>query len=393
MTMRAALVGTSVLAVGFAGLASAGAPYGAANRSKGISLEAGMAVISAEVGGLQWFTRADFADPRTGSGVEGASASLIGDTIYVSHGHRNGDTVLLSAYDIASDSWTHGGAGLPDAPGTQQSEMGGGTADGDHYAIGGRNGPSDEVHRFTPGAGWTTVASLPAARGGLGVASWAGRIYAIGGRDGGGPFSGNVFGTNEVYDPDTNSWSPLAPLPIPVADNYATLAHDGRIYVFGGWDGVEHTAHVQIYDIASDDWSSGAPMPTPRSAAMAGVLVDEIAVFGGSQVLGEDVAEGEGENGCLDVTELYDPIADAWRAGPAMPVPACEIAQGVTWSANSVFAVGSGIFGASLVVVQELRGTAVVQAIPALSWGVPVFAVILLLAASALLLRRSRRAA
>jgi len=369
-------------------------------RTPVVELTPGMAILSPEVAGTQWTTRADFADPRTATGVEGASASLIGGTIYVSHGYRAGDTAYLSSFDPVSNVWTHGGAGLPDAPGSGQSEMGGDTIGSDHYAVGGRNGPTSEVYRFTPGGGWSAVASLPAPRGGLGVASWGGRIYAIGGRDGGAPFSGNVFGTNEVYDPGSNSWSPLAPLPVPVSDNYATIAVDGRIYVFGGWDGVQHTDHVQIYDIAGNSWSSGAAMPTPRSAAMAGELCGEIAVFGGSDLSfeGREGYEGEepggaGGTGCLDVTEFYDPATDSWSPGPAMPVPACEIAQGVTSNGLSAFAVGSGIEGAALMVVQELQCAPVIQAIPALTWGLPIFAAILALAALALFWRRARRIA
>ena len=40
---------------------------------------------------------------------------IIGDKIYVSHGHRSNDTALLSVYDIGTDSWTHGGVMYPDA--------------------------------------------------------------------------------------------------------------------------------------------------------------------------------------------------------------------------------------------------------------------------------------
>src|SRR5262249_26848825 len=77
-----------------------------------------------------WEFRSVFLDPRTGqSGIEGAAASIINGKIYVSHGFRAVDSFFLSIYDIASNSWTHGGSSAPNGS-VVQSEMGGGTACG-----------------------------------------------------------------------------------------------------------------------------------------------------------------------------------------------------------------------------------------------------------------------
>ena len=50
--------------------------------------------------------------------------------------------------------------------------------------------------------------SMPTARGGLGVAVANGKIFAIGGLNGGLPLN-----TNEQFDPNTNQWTSKAPLP------------------------------------------------------------------------------------------------------------------------------------------------------------------------------------
>jgi len=63
---------------------------------------------------MAWTAMAPFVDPRTGTGIEGASASLIGGKIYVTHGYRGNDSLLTSIYNIAGNSWTHGGASAPD---------------------------------------------------------------------------------------------------------------------------------------------------------------------------------------------------------------------------------------------------------------------------------------
>jgi N-acetylneuraminic acid mutarotase len=310
-----------------------------------------------------WQLRAPFRDPRVegppeeSKGVEGAAASLIDGKIYVSHGNRgegHNDRKFLSIYDFASDSWTHGGPSAPDAS-VPRSELAGGTAMGKHYAIGGRTLGSPNVVRDTleefypdPVPAWTTRASMDVQRAGLGAASWGNEIHAIGGRTGASFGSLLILDTHEVYDPNSDAWTERPALPNAVSDNYATLAHDGKIYVFGGATSpFSVTTAVQIYDIATGQWDSGPPMPTPRAAAMAGVVDGLIAVFGGY-----DPDPSFATN--VAVTELYDPVANRWWPGRRMFHPASEMAQGVTWDASGIYAVGSGIFGESSEYLQRL---------------------------------------
>lgn len=317
-----------------------------------VSLEAGSLedfYSPAEPVTLTWTTVVTFFDPRTNSGIEGSAANVIGDKLYVSHGYRGGnDSNLLSIYDILSDTWTHGGSEAPDAT-VIRSELGGGTVNGKHYAVGGRTGPNADVEVFDPATStWMTATSMSLARGGLGVASWAGKIYAIGGRGGGSFGAPPIYTKTEVYSPVSNDWTTLAPMPIPVSDNYATVAMGGKIYVFGGaTDSLTVISATQIYDIGSDTWSMGAPMPTARAAGMVGTICgDTIAVFGGHDPVGAVN---------LDVTELYSPHDDSWSTGPNMQMAASEIGQGVTtYNDETIFSVGSGIFGASGSVVQRL---------------------------------------
>ncbi len=316
---------------------------------------------------LVWKSLAPFEDPRTGSltkqGVEGAAANLIGDKIYVSHGNRNGDRAFLSIYDIPNNIWTHGGPTAPDAPIAPdgRAELAGGTAFGKHYAIGGRPDPlglrltNNIVEEFDPATNtWTTKASMPTPRAGVAAASWDNKIYVLGGRAGntiGLPIM--VYNLNEVYDPSTNTWTSLAPMPLAVYDHYATVAvkvkDKDKIYIFGGFTSAGiATDEVQIYDIATDTWSSGASMPTPRADAMVGVIQGQIAVFGG-----RTDTDPAGVN--LRVTELYDPLMNTWSSGPDMLEPASEMAQGVTYDSRGIFAIGSGIGGRAGSAVQVLQ--------------------------------------
>ena len=311
---------------------------------------------------LTWVVKSSFLDPRTGSGIEGGCASLIGGSIYVSHGYRFGDSALLSSYDIGTDMWTHGGVGLPDA-GIIRSEMAGGTALGKHYAIGGRTGPSDAVEEFDPGTGfWTLKAPMPGGpRGGVGAGSFADMIYVVGGRLGATFGGGPILATCEVYDAGADVWFPLAPMPIPISDNYATIAVAGKVYVFGGATGPGTViGDTQIYDIANNSWGFGAPMPTARGAAMAGEICGIIAVFGGFDGVGN-----------LSVTEFYDPATDTWAPGPPLAIPVSEMAQGMTTdlAGGEIYSIGSGIFGPSETVVQALTGSCPVVQVEASTWG------------------------
>jgi N-acetylneuraminic acid mutarotase len=299
-------------------------------------------------GTLRWESLAGFLDPRSGSGIEGAAASLINGKIYVSHGFRAGDSNRLSIYDIATNTWTHGGQTAPDAA-IANSELGGGLALGKHYAIGGRT-DKNAVEEFDPAtATWTAKAPLLTPRGGVGAASAADKIYALGGRTGTTFGSGTILNNNEVYDATLNSWTALAPMPTAVSDDYATVGVNGKIYVFGGATSpTKEINTVQIYDVASNSWSTGSPMPMARAAAMAGVIDREIAVFG-----------GRAGNSDLATTELYDPATDSWSSGPDMLQPVSEVAQGVTYDASGVYAIGAGIFGVSGHPVQRLTSTPV----------------------------------
>jgi hypothetical protein len=305
---------------------------------------------------LVWKKLAPFEDPRTGSGVEGAAASLIGDRIYVSHGNRRGDRnqQYLSIYDIPTDTWTHPSIVVEDPSKPARAELAGGTASvlgqQRHYAIGGRDGVlvTNAVEEFNPSTNtWTTKAPMPTSRAGVAAASWDNKIYALGGRTLGSfrpPGPGTILDVNEVYDPLTDTWTPLAPMPLAVSDHYATIAVDGKIYVFGGLTvaGVV-TNVVQIYDIANNTWDDKKTvMPTPRADAIAGVVGGQIAVMGGfDPVLGVN----------LDVTELYDPLTNSWSSGPSvgfpMPEPVSEMAQGVTYDSRGIFLIGSGPDGTS----------------------------------------------
>jgi hypothetical protein len=85
---------------------------------------------------------------------------------------------------------------------------------------------------------WTQKAPMNQARSHLGVAAVDGKIYAIG---------GDEMGTNEEYDPTTNTWTYKAKMPTPRED-FATAVYQNKVYCIGGKTSGSITDVNEVYD-------------------------------------------------------------------------------------------------------------------------------------------------
>jgi hypothetical protein len=135
-----------------------------------------------------------------------------------------------------------------------------------------------------------------------------GRIYIPGGEGQGGA----VQTTFEAYDPRGKQWEELPKLPAP-RSRYALAGFEGKLYLFGGWDGQQARGEVYQYDPQLKTWSELAAMPTARSNAGAAVVEDRIYVIG-----------GENASGPLSVNERFDPTgsgAGAWESTVPLATP------------------------------------------------------------------------
>jgi N-acetylneuraminic acid mutarotase len=258
--------------------------------------------------------------------------------IYMTHGFSatSGDSDDVRVYDIEADVWLNP-APIPPS-GNPRSEGAGVDHGGLIYCLGGRFiGVLDLVEAYDPTSNsWTVLSPMPTPRAGLAVAGKGSRIYAIGGRTGGSPCSGQAVNVAEVYDIPSDSWTAISAPPIPVSDATA-VAHGGRIFLIGGCTGpflgILEDA-VQIYDPQSDSWSTGALMPTARHNLALGVLGNTIYAIGGESA------------GNLDVVEAYDIDKDVWTAAlTSKPNPSSEN-YGVSHG-GKIYVPGSGIFGAA----------------------------------------------
>jgi N-acetylneuraminic acid mutarotase len=104
----------------------------------------------------------------------------------------------------------------------------------------------------------------------------SGLVFVPGGKSA----SGTPTNFNEIYDPRTNQWDTGSPLPRALSA-YALIVYEGRMYLFGGWDGHRVVKDAYVYDPINDVWAQTLSMPTARSYAGSVVAGGKIYVVGG----------------------------------------------------------------------------------------------------------------
>ena len=216
------------------------------------------------------------------------------------------------------------------------------------YVVGGQRGSHGSVataEAYDPHSeSWEELPPMPTPRLALGVVCGGdGRIYAVGGEGGGVRHS-----TVEAYNPSTRIWEAVAALPALRSDVGAARCPDGRIVVIGGLSGGPRSAistSVEAYDPVMNRWTSLAPMPHPRRGAGVTTAEDgRIFVIGGWL----------GPNGTpTDLVEVYDPQRGTWSEAPAMPTARSWLAA-ARGKRGRIYAIGghNPEFGGTLATVE-----------------------------------------
>jgi hypothetical protein len=269
----------------------------------------------------EWETRAPLPLPRTE-----VAAATVGNEIVVLGGFTidRGAATRVDAYSPARDRWRR----LPDLPIGVHHSMAVGAA-GRTYALGGytvageplraafvlergrwRALPRMPFPRAAAGAavaggkivvagGVTTgpsgralarnalsfdlrtrawaVVPGPTPREHLGVAAWAGTVYAVAGRTA-------ALDTNllhfESYRPGARSWTRLAPIP-DARGGTGAAATGGLIVSAGGEEPAGTIAEVLAYRVADRRWVALDDLATPRHGVGMAALGGRVFVIGG----------------------------------------------------------------------------------------------------------------
>jgi len=277
-------------------------------------------------------------------GREGFAMTQIDNQLIVSHGFSSvsGDSNDTRIYDIDTNTWFNP-APVP-LPTAVRSELAGADHGGLHYAIGGRGictfslgGVCADLEVYDPVTNaWASLPPMLTPRAGLAAAVVGDTLFAIGGRTGTLPTSGLPLPNVEAYDIDAGIWTPVAPLLMPVMDT-AAVAHGGKIYVIGGATiGGVPVNFVQIYNVAKNTWSLGTPMPTARANLALATCGTVVVATGGRTTL----------SGTSTTVEAYEIPKDAWTTG-LTPMPTAKSEHASVSHGNTLYATGSGIFGAA----------------------------------------------
>ena len=161
-------------------------------------------------------------------------------------------------------AWTASGT-LPAASVFAKAEIAGGQA----YLFGGcanaeLSGCGDSVLRRDKAGTWGKVSTMrqgPVALSAIAVIRE--QIYLFGGCSAGA--SGGARNREEAYrfDPLTNRWTALHPLPVAIRGISAAPLDQRYILLAGGYDAGGFSAAVYRYDTEGDEYTTVAPLPFP----------------------------------------------------------------------------------------------------------------------------------
>jgi N-acetylneuraminic acid mutarotase len=169
----------------------------------------------------------------------------------------------------------------------------------------------DHLWVYDPARGvWTEGAPLPVARGAFGLVPFAGKLDAIGGaRE---QLGGPVNGTVDRYDPPANTWRSAASMLTP-REHLAVVAGPDCIFAIGGRANGDESdrfaAANEAYDPTTDQWETLAPLPAPRGG-LTGTFVTGRAVVMG----------GERDTHLYDDVNSFDPTTNTWPPLPHLPI-------------------------------------------------------------------------
>ena len=201
--------------------------------------------------------------------------------------------------------------------------------------------PKGLVYEYDPATDhWTKKNPMALPSHHVALTEYHGKIYAFGGfvYPPSGPAAWVPINNSWEYDPASDTWKALAPMPSRRGSPVAAAVGD-KIYVIGGatiLPGSSVTAldfkapqtsvsTVEEYDIEKNTWRERSPMPTPRNHTTAGVVNGKIYVIGG-RAGAAFITEATD----ISAVEEYDPATDKWSAPLArMPTARSALGSGV----------------------------------------------------------------
>jgi N-acetylneuraminic acid mutarotase len=238
------------------------------------------------------------------------SAALLDGKIYVLGGFTpKGTTNRVDVWNPILNNWSIA-VPLPQALHHTTAVV----VDGKIYVIGGFKSefwkPINTTYEYNPDLQkWFNKTPMPTARGAHAAAVIDGKIHLVGGayRK---LFNFVNTAAHEVYDPATDTWETLSPLPTP-RDHLTATEANGKLFVIGGRIDVNYHSNLntnESYDPKTKKWTQYTPLPTARSGITSQFLNGFIHVLG-----------GESGEGTFVENEGYNPETKKWKTFAPMP--------------------------------------------------------------------------
>ncbi len=179
-------------------------------------------------------------------------------------------------------------------------------------------------------AAWKPMASTSVPTGYAAAESINGVIYIAGG-DNGGPNS-----MLQAFNPETNTWTALANMPLTLYQGNGAGVINSQLYVAGGWNGFLPSNVLLKYDPPSNTWTQLPGMSHLSACGATGVINSKLYV----------TTACNGYSGYANYLDVYDPVANAWTSLPGSTSAHGAPAFGVI---NGKFYVAGGVNGAGAI--------------------------------------------
>lgn len=169
-------------------------------------------------------------------------------------------------------------------------------------------GVTDDVEEYVPAEDdWESFQSLERAREGHGAVVLGGQMYVLGGAAG----SGALLASCERYDAGDDDWRPYPQWTLdPARASFGTAAHEGAVYLVGGFSLVGPVATVQRYEPGAGAITL-APMPTARGGLALASTGEHLYAIGGRTAA----------NQVVGTVERYDLAQGTWMTVAPLTTP------------------------------------------------------------------------
>eukprot|EP00929_Paragymnodinium_shiwhaense_P090504 TRINITY_DN5069_c0_g1_i1.p1 TRINITY_DN5069_c0_g1~~TRINITY_DN5069_c0_g1_i1.p1 ORF type:complete len:333 (+),score=86.16 TRINITY_DN5069_c0_g1_i1:81-1079(+) len=238
------------------------------------------------------------------------SANNIDNRLYVVGGGADGRSLnTMEVFDVETAAWDSWFV-IPPMH-TKRTMHSSAYADGKLYVVGGFDGIRDlnALEVYDPEfKTWQWKLNMQMARSYLSVTAVSGSIYAIGGQNRRQTAGPRAHGSVEVFDLFSELWSQGPALLTPrLGLASAVLVEDGEeiIYVCGGSDGGNVLSSMEKLNPKEGKWVEAPPMKQARLGHAIAVVNNRLYVFGGYDGLET-----------LDTFQCYDPAKKQW--GPLL---------------------------------------------------------------------------